>query len=82
MLLTRRQSLALGASAFLNEILFANSRAIAAGKDTLTIAFNVNVPSFDPTSGLPSIRPSRRFTVRFSTSISARSRTWFSNPVF
>jgi peptide/nickel transport system substrate-binding protein len=57
MLLTRRQSLALGASAFLNEILFANSRAIAAGKDTLTIAFNVNVPSFDPTSGPSAVNP-------------------------
>jgi peptide/nickel transport system substrate-binding protein len=57
MLLTRRQSLALGASAFFNEILFANSRAIAAGKDTLTIAFNVNVPSFDPTSGPSAVNP-------------------------
>jgi len=57
MLLTRRQSLALGASAFLSEVLFANSRAVAAGKDTLTIAFNVNVPSFDPTSGPSSVNP-------------------------
>ncbi|QOZ52553.1 ABC transporter substrate-binding protein [Bradyrhizobium sp. CCBAU 53338] len=57
MLLTRRQSLALGASAFLSEVLFANSHAIAAGKDTLTIAFNVNVPSFDPTSGPSSVNP-------------------------
>lgn len=55
--LTRRQSLALGASAFLSEILFAKSSAVAANKDTLTIAFNVNVPSFDPTSGPSSVNP-------------------------
>ena len=57
MQLTRRQSLAFGAGAFLSEILFAKSGAFAANQDTLTIAFNVNVPSFDPTSGPSSVNP-------------------------
>jgi peptide/nickel transport system substrate-binding protein len=54
---TRRQTLAMGASAFLGELLFAGAGAVAATKDTLTIAFNVNVPSFDPTSGPSAVNP-------------------------
>lgn len=58
MTFTRRQTLALGASAFLTDILFGHgSPAQAAGKDTLTIAFNVNLPSFDPTVGPSSVNP-------------------------
>ena len=58
MTFTRRQTLALGASAFLTDLLFAHGgTAQAAGKDTLTIAFNVNLPSFDPTSGPSAVNP-------------------------
>ncbi|MDR3466881.1 MAG: ABC transporter substrate-binding protein [Xanthobacteraceae bacterium] len=58
MTFTRRQTLALGASAFLTDLLFAQGgTARAAGKDTLTIAFNVNLPSFDPTTGPSSVNP-------------------------
>lgn len=56
--LTRRQTLAVGASAFLGDILLANTASRAAVKDSLTIAFNVNVPSFDPTSGPSAVNPS------------------------
>ena len=55
--LTRRQTLALGAGGFLSEILFANSPAVAAGRDTLTIAFNVNLQAMDPTTGPSSVNP-------------------------
>ena len=54
---TRRQTLALGAGAFLTELL-AGGAVRAAGKDTLTIAYNVNLPSFDPTSGPSAVNPS------------------------
>ena len=58
MTFTRRQTLALGASAFLTDLLFAHGGlAQAAGKTTLTIAFNVNLPSFDPTSGPSAVNP-------------------------
>src|SRR3984885_7682835 len=54
---TRRQTLALGAGAFLTELLLAGA-VRAAGKDTLTIAYNVNLPSFDPTDGPSAVNPS------------------------
>src|SRR5277367_4957574 len=53
----RRQTLALGAGAFLTSLLTAGA-VQAAGKDTLTIAFNVNLPSFDPTDGPSAVNPS------------------------
>ncbi len=53
---TRRQTLALGAGAFLTDLLTAGA-VRAAGKDTLTIAFNVNLPSFDPTDGASAVNP-------------------------
>ena len=53
---TRRQTLALGAGAFLTELL-AGGAVRAAGKDTLTIAYNVNLPSFDPTDGPSAVNP-------------------------
>ena len=53
---TRRQTLALGAGAFLTDLLAAS--AVRAGaKDTLTIAYNVNLPSFDPTDGTSAVNP-------------------------
>ena len=52
----RRQTLALGAGAFLTSLLTAGA-VQAAGKDTLTIAFNVNLPSFDPTDGTSAVNP-------------------------
>ncbi len=53
---TRRQTLALGAGAFLTDLLAAG--AVRAGaKDTLTIAYNVNLPSFDPTDGTSAVNP-------------------------
>jgi hypothetical protein len=54
---TRRQALALGGSAFLSELMMTGGGARAAGKDTLTIAFNVNLPSFDPTVGPSAVNP-------------------------
>ena len=53
---TRRQTLAIGAGAFLTELL-AGGAVRAAGKDTLTIAYNVNLPSFDPTDGPSAVNP-------------------------
>src|ERR1700759_5700104 len=53
---TRRQTLALGAGAFLADLLAAGA-ARASGKGTLTIAFNVNLPSFDPTDGPSAVNP-------------------------
>ena len=53
---TRRQTLAFGAGAFLTELL-AGGAVQAAGKDTLTIAYNVNLPSFDPTDGTSAVNP-------------------------
>src|SRR5271168_4155852 len=53
---TRRQTLALGTGAFLTDLLAAGA-VRAAGKDTLTIAYNVNLPSFDPTDGTSAVNP-------------------------
>lgn len=64
MLMTRRQSLALGAGALLHEMLLANSRAVAGGTDTLTIAFNVNLQAFDPTVGQQSVNPTTQAIYR------------------
>ena len=77
---TRRQTLALGAGAFLTDLLAAGA-VRAAGKDTLTIAYNVNLPSFDPTAAPPrSIRASRRSIAPSSTNISGRRRISRSSP--
>ena len=54
--LSRRQALVLGAGASLAAVLKAGNVA-AQGKDTLNIAFNVNLPSFDPTAGGSSVNP-------------------------
>ena len=54
--LNRRQALALGGASFLTGLL-AGGGASAETSDTLTIAFNVNLPSFDPTVGPSSVNP-------------------------
>lgn len=55
--LNRREALALGAGTFLAGILAGRTVASAAVGDTLTIAFNVNLPSFDPTVGPSAVNP-------------------------
>ncbi|MGO4832067.1 ABC transporter substrate-binding protein [Rhizobiaceae sp. 2RAB30] len=55
--LNRREALALGAGTFLASILAGRGMASAAVGDTLTIAFNVNLPSFDPTVGPSAVNP-------------------------
>ena len=54
---TRRQTLGLGAAAFLSGVLSGRIPAMAADASTLTIAFNVNLPSFDPTVGPSAVNP-------------------------
>ena len=46
-----------GAGAFLTDLLARRRCSSAAGKDTLTIAYNVNLPSFDPTVGPSAVNP-------------------------
>jgi hypothetical protein len=76
---TRRQALA--ASGGLVGAMLAPKRFASAAGNTLNIAYNVNLPSFDPDVGPSSvIRRSRRSIARSSTSTSARSRTSRSNP--
>src|SRR4029079_3832567 len=53
---TRRQTLALGASGLIAGLIGPHGAARAAG-DTLTIAYNVNLPSFDPTVGPSAVNP-------------------------
>ncbi|HEY1722432.1 MAG TPA: ABC transporter substrate-binding protein [Magnetospirillaceae bacterium] len=54
--LSRRQLMAAGAGGVLASMLLPGARAFAAG-DTLTIAFNVNLPSWDPTTGPSAVNP-------------------------
>ena len=55
--LNRRQTLALGGATFLSELLLGGAFASAQTSDTLTIAYNVNLPSFDPTVGPSAVNP-------------------------
>ncbi len=55
--ITRRETLALGAAAFLSGILAGHHKVLAAEEGTLTIAYNVNLPSFDPTVGPSAVNP-------------------------
>ncbi len=55
--LNRRETLALGGGTFLSELLLGGAFASAQTSDTLTIAYNVNLPSFDPTVGLSAVNP-------------------------
>lgn len=57
MTLSRREALALGTAAFLADILMGRGGARAADAGTLTIAFNVNLPAFDPTTGPSAVNP-------------------------
>ena len=54
---TRRQTLALGAGGLIAGLIGPRSGAYAAAGDTLTIAYNVNLPSFDPTVGPSAVNP-------------------------
>ena len=55
---TRRETLALGAGAFIASLIGPRGAVLAATKgDTLTIAYNVNLPAFDPTTGPSSVNP-------------------------
>src|SRR6202050_1169952 len=55
--LNRRETLALGGGTFLSELLLGGAFASAQTSDTLTIAYNVNLPSFDPTVGPSAVNP-------------------------
>lgn len=55
--LSRRQTLGLGAAAFITGVLAGRLPVSAADASTLTIAFNVNLPSFDPTVGPSAVNP-------------------------
>ena len=78
--LTRRQALA--ASGGLLGTLLAPSRfASAAVGSTLNIAYNVNLPSFDPQTGPSSVNPTIQAIYRsIFDQISAKSRTSRSSP--
>jgi peptide/nickel transport system substrate-binding protein len=54
---TRRQTLALTAGGLIAGLIGPRSGAYAAAGDTLTIAYNVNLPSFDPTVGPSAVNP-------------------------
>ncbi|SMC47235.1 ABC transporter substrate-binding protein [Rhizobium sp. RU36D] len=55
--LSRRQTLGLGAAAFVSSVLAGRIPAFAQDASTLTIAYNVNLPSFDPTVGPSAVNP-------------------------
>jgi peptide/nickel transport system substrate-binding protein len=54
--LTRREALAVGSGLITGLMTYPRGVAAATG-DTLTIAYNVNLPSFDPTVGPSSVNP-------------------------
>ena len=54
---TRRQALALGGATFLAGILSGADTSFAGDSNTLTIAYNVNLPAFDPTTGPSAVNP-------------------------
>jgi dipeptide transport system substrate-binding protein len=54
---TRRQTLALTAGGMIASLIGPRGGAMAAAGDTLTIAYNVNLPSFDPTVGPSAVNP-------------------------
>jgi peptide/nickel transport system substrate-binding protein len=54
--LSRRAFIAAGAGGVLSGMLAPGRRGFAAG-DTLTIAYNVNLPSWDPTLGVSAVNP-------------------------
>lgn len=54
---TRRETLALGAGGLIASLIGPHGAAQAAIGNTLTIAFNVNLPAFDPTVGPSAVNP-------------------------
>ena len=54
--LTRRELMAAGTGGVIASMILPGRKVYAAG-DTLTIAFNVNLPSWDPTVGLSAVNP-------------------------
>jgi len=54
---TRRHMVALGAASFIAGLIGPRRDASAAAGDTLTIAYNVNLPAFDPTVGPSAVNP-------------------------
>ncbi len=54
---TRRDTLALGAGSLIASLIGPRGLAQAAVGDTLTIAYNVNLPAFDPTVGPSAVNP-------------------------
>ncbi|MBI4048035.1 MAG: peptide ABC transporter substrate-binding protein [Devosia nanyangense] len=57
MTISRRNFLAGGAAGVIGAILAGQMPAFAQNSDTLTIAFNVNLPGFDPTTGASAVNP-------------------------
>ncbi|QQR40761.1 peptide ABC transporter substrate-binding protein [Devosia rhizoryzae] len=56
-MITRRAFLAAGSASVVAAALAGTLPSLAQDADTLTIAFNVNLPSFDPTSGASAVNP-------------------------
>ena len=56
-MLTRRTFLAASSAGVVAAALAGTLPAFAQDADTLTIAFNVNLPSFDPTTGASAVNP-------------------------
>src|SRR5438874_1894582 len=54
---TRRQTIALTAGGLIASLIGPRNGAQAAAGDTLTLAYNVNLPSFDPTVGPSAVNP-------------------------
>lgn len=57
MTISRRNFMAGGAAGVIGAILAGQMPAFAQTSDTLTIAFNVNLPGFDPTTGASAVNP-------------------------
>ncbi|WP_152601245.1 ABC transporter substrate-binding protein [Rhizobium sp. YS-1r] len=57
MTLSRRQALGLGTATFLTGVFCGRNAVFAQDSSTLTIAYNVNLPSFDPTVGPSAVNP-------------------------
>src|SRR5438270_10588928 len=69
--INRREALALGGAGFLSELLLRSAPAFAEATDKVTIAFNVNLPSFDPTVGPSAV----------NSTIQAIYRAFFDQPI-
>ena len=65
--INRRETLGLGVATFLSELIIGGGGAFAQASDTLTIAYNVNLPSFDPTTGPSAVNPTIQPKMPFRT---------------